>query len=139
MTNMYTAVSRINPSRAMKFLDSKKLLIGDVLDFGCGRGFDVRYYGIDGYDPNWGPSEFPKKKYDTIACNWVLNVVSEEEQNIIIKQIKSLLKPNGKAYITVRRDIKEGYLVKDYQQRLVYLNLESIEKNSAFEIYVMNP
>jgi ATP adenylyltransferase len=139
MTNKYTAVSRKKPSRAMRFLDSKDLLIGDVLDFGCGRGFDVQYYKIDGYDPKWLSPELPTKQYDTITCNWVLNVVSEEEQNIILKQIKSLLKPNGKAYITVRREIKEDYQVRDYVQRLVYLDLETLIKNSDYQIYVLYP
>jgi hypothetical protein len=139
MTNNYTAVYRKKPSRAMVFLNSKKLLVGDKLDFGSGRGFDAKFYGMDEYDPQWRSYDLPNRSYDTITCNWVLNVVSEEEQYIILKQIKSLLKPTGKAYIIVRRDIKEEYNVKDYKQRLVYLELESVEKNSDFEIYVMYP
>jgi 2-polyprenyl-3-methyl-5-hydroxy-6-metoxy-1,4-benzoquinol methylase len=137
MTNKYTAVARNKPSRVMRFLDSKSLLVGEVLDFGCGRGFDVKHYHIDGYDPNWGPVEFPTKKYDTITCNWVLNVVSPKEQDLIIDQIKGLLKPEGTAYLTVRREIKEDYVVKDYVQRLVYLDLPTLVKNSDYQIYIL--
>jgi ATP adenylyltransferase len=137
MTNKYTAVSRKRPSTAMRFLDAKGLLVGDVLDFGCGRGFDVDHYGIDGYDPNWRSPELPKKKYDTITCNWVLNVVSPEEQVIILEQINGLLKPDGIAYITVRRDIKEDYHVKDYTQRVVKLDLKTLVKRDSYEMYIM--
>jgi len=39
---------------------------------------------------------------DTITCNNVLNVIQEEDIRIdIIKRIKELLKPGGKAYFTV--------------------------------------
>ena len=139
MTNKYTARRRDKPGLVMVFLNKKGLLVGDMLDFGSGRGFDAEYYHMDAYDPNWLSPELPKRQYDTITCNWVLNVVTPTEQDIILKQIKSLLKPNGNAYIAVRRDIKEDYFVKkrNYFQRLVYLDLETIRKTSKYQIYLM--
>ena len=129
--NKYSAMARHNPGIAMVFLYKEGLLVGDMLDFGSGRGYDAEYYGMDKYDPNWTEG-YPQKKYDTITCNYVLNVVSEDEQNIIIEQIKGLLKKGGKAYITVRR-MKKEYSVKDnmreYMQRNVYLPFKSVFKS----------
>lgn len=135
-SNKFTAIVRKKPSLPMVFLSNNGLLLGDVLDYGCGRGFDVDFFGIDGYDPYWEVGIKKDKKYDTIVCNYVLNVVSEEEQKKIISDIRSLLKPEGKAYFTVRRDIKKDYKVGNYVQRVVILNdALSILKTKGFEIY----
>lgn len=88
----------------MRWLEEQKLLKGEMLDYGCGRGFDAEYYHMDGYDPNWKKTE-PSNLYDTITCNYVLNVVNEKEQERILNHIQELLEPNGTAYIAVRRDI----------------------------------
>lgn len=136
----YSAPSRKKPSSVMKFLSSKGLLVGEMLDFGCGRGFDAEYYGMDKYDPNWGFASLPEKKYDTITCNWVLNLVEPAEQEMIIQQIKSLLKPTGIAYITVLRGFKENYncyITRGYMQRMIYLDLESLKKASRYQTYVL--
>lgn len=136
MSNKYTSIVRKKLSLPMRVLKDK--MYGRCLDYGCGRGFDCDFLGIDGFDPNWRP-ERPVGKYDTIFCNYVLNVVSEEEQAEIIKDIRDLLNPNGRAYFTVRRDIKIDYKVKDYIQRFVILNMESVHKEKGkFEIYIMS-
>lgn len=128
----------------MQYLDEKGLLRGMILDYGCGRGFDVCYYGlkywIDGYDPYWELWRQEREEtFDTIVCNYVLNVVSKEKEFEIIKKIKSILKPNGKAYFTVRRDIKKDYTVDDYVQRVVILDLPSLYHNKGkFEIYTLD-
>lgn len=132
----YTAISRKKPSQPMQYLAKKNLLVGDVLDYGCGRGFDAEYYNLDGYDPNWKPVELTKK-YDTITCIYVLNVVAKEVEDLIIKKVKSLLKENGKAYFAVRRDFKNDMQGNGCTQRLVYLNMESIYKCSNFEMYML--
>lgn len=82
--------------------------------------------------------EYPTEKFDTICCTYVLNVVNKETEEFILKDIKTLLNRFGKAYITVRRDLsKEVINVKDYIQRYVRLNLNSIYNNSRFEIYLL--
>lgn len=129
-----SAIARTNPSRPMRFLFEKGLLVGKMMDYGCGRGSDAKFFGMDAYDPFWMP-EKPTDKYDTITCHFVMNVVDEKIQKDILADIKKLLNPGGNAYITVRRDIKENYYVRGYQQRLVYIELESIEKNNSYEIY----
>jgi len=133
-TSWKTAIKRKSLSRPMKFLADNKLLVGKILDYGCGQGEDAKILKTESYDPHWNPT-VPEEKFDTITCLFVLNVVSEVVQATILKKIKRLLTPNGKAYIAVRRDIKKDYSVRDYKQRLVYLSLESIEKNRDYEIY----
>lgn len=134
----FTAIVRKKPSLPSKFLFDSGMVIGKCLDYGCGRGFDKDFYGIDGYDPYWFPN-IPKTKFDTIICNFVLNVVEKKEQEDIIKKVRNLLNKNGRAFFTVRRDIKNSYRVKNYVQRLVILDYPSIYKKSrAFEIYRMD-
>ena len=40
--------------------------------------------------------------YDTVICNYVLNVVYPRTRIDILRKIYEVLKPGGKAYITVR-------------------------------------
>lgn len=89
----------------------KKLLKSNILDFGCGFGKDVEIlskkgYKITGYDPHYFP-QYPQGKFDTILCFYVLNIVFLENQEEVIMNISQLLKPKGKAYFAVRRDIKK--------------------------------
>ncbi len=84
-----TAKERDNPSLPVRILLEKKLLIGKVLDFGCGFGKDVEFLkskNIDcqGFDPYYFPDE-PNEKFDTILCFYVLNVLFPEEQNKVIR------------------------------------------------------
>ena len=55
MTGKYTAIARRKPSSPMILLRDE--IFGECLDYGCGRGFDCDYFGIDGYDPNWRRSQ----------------------------------------------------------------------------------
>ena len=85
-----TAITRKSPSRPMRYLAQNNKLVGDILDYGCGKGFDCQHYSVDGYDPYFQP-EYPKKQYNTIVCNFVLNVVKENEAIQIINNIQDLL------------------------------------------------
>jgi 2-polyprenyl-3-methyl-5-hydroxy-6-metoxy-1,4-benzoquinol methylase len=128
-----TAIVRTALSSPM--IDLLNVFHGECLDYGCGRGYDCDTLGIDGYDPNWRPDTV-LKKYDIITCNYVLNVVDEKEQEEIIEHVKSLLNKGGRAFFTVRRDIKKDYAGKGYPQRLVYLDMESIYfRKNRYEIY----
>ncbi len=136
-----TAISRKSPSVPMRNLDKKGLLIGNMLDYGCGRGFDANHFNMDGYDPHYSPDE-PTGLYDTITCNYVLNVVHEDQGQEILSKINNLLKDEGKAYITVRRDIeknlgKEGYTSKGTFQRNVVLPLPVFKETSAYCTYIL--
>lgn len=140
-----TAIERTSLSYPARILLNQKKIKGKVLDFGCGIGKDVELlknkgFDIDGFDPFYFPT-FPSKKYDTILCFYVLNVLLPEEQAEVLMNVSNLLKPNGKAYFAVRRDIQyEGFRIhkvhkKETYQCIIKLGYTSIFKNENCEIY----
>jgi len=133
-----TAIKRNRLSAPATSLQKLGLLNGKVLDYGCGRGKDCEVLSIDGYDPFYQPI-MPSGLYDTILCTFVLNVVNETTQEVILSNIHNLLTDNGKAYITVRRDIKqEGITRINTYQRNVVLDLPLlITKKDKFATYIM--
>lgn len=147
-SNVYshlTAKERETISFPARLLQNKKLLHGEVLDFGCGFGKDVELLKksgitIIGYDKHYFP-EYPKKKFDTILCLYVLNVLFPEEQARVLMEVSHLLKPTGKAFFAVRRDIQqEGFRIhkihlKPTFQCNVKLGYQSIFKNENCEVY----
>jgi diadenosine tetraphosphate (Ap4A) HIT family hydrolase len=140
-----TAKERKIPSLPLRILSERKLLSGDILDFGCGLGKDIEflvknYYNAVGYDPFYNP-EYPIKRFDTIICFYVLNILLPEEQTQVLMSVSELLNPIGKAFFAVRRDIKRnGFLynpkksAKTYQCNVV-LPYHSIFVNENMEIY----
>lgn len=147
-TNPYshlTAKERTFLSFPAKHVLQKGLLKGRVLDFGCGFGKDVELlkekgFDITGYDKHYFPA-YPEVKFDTIICFYVLNVLFTEEQASVLMEICQLLKPGGRAYFAVRRDIvKEGFRVHKEHKKLTYqcnvvLPFTSIYRNENCEIY----
>ncbi len=140
-----TAKERDNLSFPAKILLNKSSLIGDVLDFGCGFGKDVELIkskgiNIEGYDKHYFP-EYPTKKFDTIICFYVLNVLLPEEQATVLMELSQLIKPTGKVYIAVRRDLQfEGFRTHKLHQKKTYqcnviLNSKSFFRNENCEIY----
>jgi diadenosine tetraphosphate (Ap4A) HIT family hydrolase len=147
--NHLTAKERESISFPAKHVLNKGLLMGEVLDFGCGFGKDVEVLknrGIDivGYDRHYFPS-YPQKQFDTIICFYVLNVLMQEEQTRVLMEISQLLKPTGKAYFAVRRDITyEGFRTHKIHQKPTYqcnviLPFFSIFRNENCEIYEYKP
>lgn len=140
-----TAIERTSLSYPSRILLNKKKIVGKVLDFGCGIGKDVellQHKGFDivGYDPYYFP-EFQTEKFDTILCFYVLNVLLPEEQAEVLMNVSHLLKPNGKAYFAVRRDIQyEGFRIhklhkKETYQCSIKLGYLSVFKNENCELY----
>lgn len=140
-----TAIERTSLSYPARILLNQKKIIGKVLDFGCGIGKDfelLKQKGFDivGYDPFYFP-EFQTEKFDTILCFYVLNVLLAEEQAEVLMNVSNILKPNGKVYFAVRRDIQhEGFRIhklhrKETYQCLIKLPYLSIFKNENCEIY----
>jgi diadenosine tetraphosphate (Ap4A) HIT family hydrolase len=146
--NIYThltAKDRDALSFPAKFMVGNNLLIGEVLDFGCGLGKDVEILGskgfkIIGYDPYYFP-DFPSVKFDTILCFYVLNVLMQEDQSKVLMEVSQLLKPSGKAYFAVRRDLQyEGFRMHKLHQKPTYqcnvkLGYKSVFSNENCEIY----
>ena len=147
-SNLYshlTAKERDTLSYPAKILYNKNLLIGRVLDFGCGLGKDVELLkekdlDITGYDKHYFP-EYPTNKFDTILCFYVLNVLMPEEQASVLMEVSYLLKPGGKAFFAVRRDIKyEGFRIHKVHQKPTFqcnvkLGYKSFFKNENCELY----
>jgi len=141
----FTVKDRKKMSLPTTVLIEQNRLQGKILDFGCGLGKDVvllkeKGFDITGYDPYYF-KDTPKEKYDTIICNYVLNILLQEEQSFVLMSISELIKPKGKAYFTVRRDIKQnGFIynpkhkVKTYQCNVI-LPFKSIFKTKYCEIY----
>ncbi|KST67981.1 HIT family protein [Mastigocoleus testarum] len=140
-----TAIERTKLSFPANFLLRKQLLKGRILDFGCGFGNDVKLLkakGLDiiGYDPYYF-SQYPYGKFDTIICCYVLNVLFPEEQANVLMEVSHLLKPGGKAYYAVRRDIiKEGFREhyvhkKPTYQCIVKLPFKTVYLNDNCEFY----
>jgi len=140
-----TAIERTSLSYPARIVLNQKKIIGKALDFGCGVGKDVELlknigFDIVGFDPFYFP-EFPTEKFDTILCFYVLNVLLPEEQAEVLMNVSNLLKPNGKAYFAVRRDIQyEGFRIhkvhkKETYQCMIKLAYLSVFKNENCEIY----
>jgi len=112
--------------------------MGRCLDYGCGRGRDADTYVLEGYDPAWRPQR-PTGTFDTILCTYVLNVVDEVVQEAILDDLKGLLSPGGKAYISVRRDLpREGKQGRGCWQRFVVLEAPILVDNGRWATYVLD-
>lgn len=142
-----TAISRKNMSVPTKYLLKKGLLGKKILDFGCGKGEDVRQlkaagFDADGYDPHYAPKLKPfQKDYDTVICNYVFNVIAPEERhhawmNLFTHAARTDCR-HPDIYVTVRRDLKKDYTKtkKGTEQWMVYLPYEVVHKTSAYCIY----
>lgn len=140
-----TAKEREKPSFPLKWLFERNYLEGEILDYGCGHGADVQFLmerglEVKGYDPYYRP-ELIRKKYDTIFCGYVLNVLMKSEQTRVLMEVSELLRFGGKAFFAVRRDIKyPGFRVhkihkqKTYQCNVI-LPFKSVFRNDFCEIY----
>lgn len=140
-----TVKQRDKVSYPTRILFKKGVLQGKALDFGCGLGKDVEFLtaqnlDIQGYDPFYQP-HYPAEKFDTIICHYVLNVLFPKEQTFVLMAVSELLRPNGKVYFTVRRDLKkEGFRTHFIHQVPTYqcnvtLNYKSFFTTDFCEIY----
>jgi len=132
-----TAITRSKPSKPMAILERLGQFVNycDKLDYGCGKGYDADHFGMVKYDPHFFPDK-PKQLFDTITCNYVLNVIPDQAERVqVLRDIQSLLvDDNALAFISVRRDLKHD----TNTQFLVELNLPTVYKDSATVIYLLS-
>ncbi|GMU26237.1 MAG: hypothetical protein AMXMBFR16_11420 [Candidatus Uhrbacteria bacterium] len=134
-----TAITRKKPSAPMQRLASSYLLSGRILDYGCGKGFDADHFGIERFDPYYSP-EMPEGCFDTVVCNYVLNVIeSPESRDAVMWDILSKLEKDGTAYITVRNDTKDlnGRTKRGTWQGLIRLNLPTLWTCADYTTYFL--
>jgi DNA phosphorothioation-associated putative methyltransferase len=78
-----------------------------ILDYGCGRGADVRWlkergYQVDGYDPKFAPI-LPDKTYDAVLLNYVLCVLPEKKTRVqVVKRALQRVKRRRFLCVAVR-------------------------------------
>lgn len=143
-----TAIKRTDLSVPSRYLLGKGLLKGRILDFGCGFGYDtdeLHRQGLDivGYDYYYRP-DYPTGQFDTIICNYVLNVLEPYAQAEVLMNVSNLLKPTGTAYYAVRRDLEEeGFRLHAIHKQYTYqcnvkLPYKSLVSNSSYELYQYN-
>jgi len=131
------AMKRKSPSKASLILQNLKILNDDVLDFGCGYGFDAEFYNWSKYDPCYHDI-FPNKKFKNVICINVLNVVSKKIRKEIIQNMQELLEEDGIGYLCVPRNIPIKGKYSGFERRpqnYVILSLHSIYKDKHIEIY----
>jgi len=94
-------------SKPMQFWKSRKLLTGDVLDYGCGKRPAA---GCSGWDPfQYADPEPLMQRYDRVMLNYVLNVQPADHLIVMIAAlVRSLLKPGGLALFAIRCDLSPG-------------------------------
>lgn len=140
-----TAIKRTDISVPTRYLLKHNLLKGRILDYGCGFGFDTdelkrQGYDITGYDYYYRP-DYPGEKFDTIICNYVLNVLEPYAQAEVMMNVTNLLKPQGTAFFAVRRDLKEeGFRLHAIHKQYTYqcnvrLPFQSLICNGSYELY----
>jgi len=132
-----TAISRKSLSSPAKWLLDNNLLVGRLLDYGCGKGTDASILKANTYDPYYFQFNLTGWEFDTIYCIYVLNVLPAVKIPFVLDEIKQRLASNGIAYLVVRRDIKqEGLTSKGTEQWNVVLDLPIVvEKKNKFCIY----
>ena len=131
------ASNRKNESKTSKILKQLKILKDEVLDYGCGYGFDAMKNNWDRYDPYYYDIEI-KKTYQNIVCINVLSAVSSLVRQEIIAKINDILRDTGIAYLCVPRNLPKIGKYSGYQRRpqnYVILTLPSIYLDKDIEIY----
>jgi len=108
-----TAIARKRLSNPCMWLHKQGRLIGNILDWGCGKGDDVANlsklgYFLSGYDLHFQPVPPPKwAGFHTILCTYVLNTIPEyHDRCVIVEQALEYLLPGGWLYVSIRADKK---------------------------------
>jgi hypothetical protein len=98
------------------------------------------------YDPYYQPTWPNDMEFDTITCNYVLNVINPQEYEETICKMIDLLTFDGNLYISVRNDIKGGQQTGkgciQYNVTIptsTHYNHRQIKKTSNYRLYQITP
>ena len=130
------AIRRSTVSFAAEWLVREGHVMGRVLDFGCGFGFDADHYGWEAVDPYYRQQDL-QGPFDTIICNHVVNMLTRASRKRTIHQIQGLLATEGVAFLIVPRNIPVTGKValRKRIQNFVVLTLPSVYADRKLEIY----
>ena len=88
-----------------------------MLDYGCGRGIDVDFYrasGLEseGFDPHepYGYGELPIRRFDLVACTYVLNVIASPSERVEILERAAQFGGNVFVATRTRSDVASAAL-----------------------------
>ena len=134
-----TAIARSTLPVPTRWLLSQGLLVGKVMDYGCGKCASVNPPDWFNYDPYYQPNFITGARYDTIVCNYVLCTLPKSEEKKTLQHIQSRLRLNGVAYISVRNDVPRGGYGKSskgtYQRKVTLPYLTLVRKTTQYKIY----
>ena len=130
------AIRRSTISFGAEWLVKNKLVLGRVLDYGCGFGFDADHFGWETFDPYYRQRDL-EGQFDTIICNHVLNMLTSLSREQTICKIQTLLTDSGVAWLIVPRNIPRTGKValRKRIQNYVVLSLPSVYVDVKLEIY----
>lgn len=127
-----TAIKRGGPSRPLLDLYEQQIYLHpdfhSVLDYGCGRGEDVRWlrekgfkHKIVGWDPNYISNPLPghDEKFDIVLCIYVVNVLpTVEEREQVILEAWDRVEAGGCLYLVARseKELTQARKRKRWQQ-----------------------
>lgn len=138
-SSIITAKNKIQPSRGLIDMMEAGVIIGTVLDYGCGKGTDLQYLSsikpntiLSGFDPNFFP-DLPPKQFDTVFCNNVINYIqSIEDIRKMLLSIKEKLLIGGNFILIarskgeVRGNVKRNKNWKEDQKTGGYISNNNI-------------
>lgn len=146
-----TAIARRGASAPCRFLERTGRIEGRTLDWGCGRGADVKHLRethdnfVACFDPHYQPeAPNPAARFDTILCTYVLNTIpNPHDRCVVVSEMLKYLERGGWMYITIRsnrRSNLNGWTSKGTWQGYVGEQLElggftKICGNQDYEIW----
>ena len=112
-----TAMGRTRPSPFAEFVVSSlssEIRIQSILDYGCGRGEDVRFYGHHGFNaigfdphPGFGSTNEPTGTFDVVLLLFVLNVLASPQERINTLRAAARYVADGGVLIVAARSPSE--------------------------------
>ncbi len=113
LAGYHTAMNRKKSSTPIQYLKDEGMIKGKVLDYGC--GMDVHEFNR--FDPMYEPNyDALSKKYDTVLCNYVFNVIPLMHNRFeLLTLLKTLVSAKGKIYVSIfvnsmdREETKTSY------------------------------
>ena len=136
-----TAISRKTLPVPTRWLMKAGLMVGTVMDYGCGKCASVNPPKWINHDPYYHAIDLDRLRgsFSTIICVYVLCTLPDAERKPVLADIQSLLTDDGVAYIAVRNDKpKQGWGLSSrgtYQGRVRKIVLPLLYKNAQFRIY----